>query len=83
MFARGTFYKNRTVSTQVAPSFSLANSLILAGEFAAVHKHYKKLLVKAVLLYVATKIDLKLKTFFCEKNQLYKPKTTKKIGSVT
>ena len=58
------------VSWLVAASFLLANSLISADVLSAARKRYKTLLVKLVLIEVATKTDLKLKTFFCEKNQL-------------
>ena len=58
------------VSGLVAASFLLANSLISADVLSAALKRYKTTFSKVSLNKVATKTDLQLKTFFCEKNEL-------------
>ena len=66
------------MSRLITPSFSLANSLISADVLSAARERYKTLLVKLILVYIESKIDLKLKTFFCEKNRLQNTKNDNK-----
>ena len=56
------------VSWLIAPSFSLANSLILDDVLTAACKYLKHTFSKVSFNISCQKIDLKLKTFFCEKN---------------
>ena len=57
----------------VAPSFSLANSLISTDVLCCSARRLQKtLLVKLILMQVATKIDLKLKTFFLREELIVK-----------
>ena len=58
------------VSRLVAPSFSMANSLISTEALFAARERYKNTFSKVIFNINCNKIDLKVKTFFCEKNQL-------------
>ena len=58
------------VSRPIAPSFSMANSLISSDMLSTARERYKNTFAKVIFNIGSAEIDLKLKTLFCEKNQL-------------
>ena len=55
------------VSRLIPPSFSMADSLTVADVLSTARERSKNTFSKVIFnIYISTKTDLKLKTFFCE-----------------